>query len=552
MIHTVSSPSTTRSAWRRRPDLRRPASGVFAAVFLLTFFVWTSLDVQAQTQSAPPKKLPSAEKIVENHLKAVGGKKRLAAIRDVTREWTIQLNEQPIGTARIQTKAPASFRSEMQFGNGQIISGATPASAWVYGLDKRLLTLTGPEAAAAKLSALLEASHLIDYKKSNVMPRVISLGDLASEPAYIVEFSTRGGARLRYWFSVKSNRLGKIEDEARKTTTHLGDYRPTTAQPSLLEPHLLRLKTGDGELTFTLQRASYNTSISGVTFDPPKSDESLDIVGLLREVARNQEAVEKRVGEYAFVQKETDRELNDKGEFKKEKTKTYEVFPVAHREPVMKLISENGVTLTGERAAKEAKRVEEELLKVEREREQTEEKVERRRAERLRQRAAKGESDQNEDPTISQFLKVCEFVSPRRERFRDREAIVFDFRPRPGFKPSNRSETLISKLVGVAWIDQADKQVMRLEARMSEGFKMAGGLLLSLRPGAGLVMEQTRMAEGIWLPRFAQVNLSLKVFIFRGVDVNKTIEWSEYKHFKGDVGDYKLDTPKTESVEKKP
>ena len=81
---------------------------------------------------------------------------------------------------------------------------------------------------------------------------------------------------------------------------------------------------------------------------------------------------------------------------------------------------------------------------------------------------------------------------------------------------------------------------------------MVGGLLLSLRPGAGFVMEQTRMAEGIWLPRFAQVNLSLKVFIFRGLDVNKTIEWSDYKHFKGDVGDYKLDAPKTDSQEKKP
>ena len=66
---------------------------------------------------------------------------------------------------------------------------------------------------------------------------------------------------------------------------------------------------------------------------------------LLREVARNQDVVEKRVTEYAFLQKETDRELNGKGELKKEKTKVYEVFPVAHREPIMKLISENGVAL---------------------------------------------------------------------------------------------------------------------------------------------------------------------------------------------------------------
>jgi hypothetical protein len=122
-----------------------------------------------------------------------------------------------------------------------------------------------------------------------------------------------------------------------------------------------------------------------------------------------------------------------------------------------------------------------------------------------------------------------------------RETIVFDFRPRPGFRPKNREESLIAKLIGVIWIDPVDKQVIRLEARLAEGFKMAGGLLVSLKPGAALVIEQTRMAQGVWLPRFAQVNLSVKVLLFAGGDYNKTIEWGDYKHFSGDVKDYKID-----------
>ena len=56
-------------------------------------------------------------------------------------------------------------------------------------------------------------------------------------------------------------------------------------------------------------------------------------------------------------------------------------------------------------------------------------------------------------------------------------------------------------------------------------------------------MEQTRMAEGVWLPRFAQMNLSVKILLFGGGDYNKTIEWSDYKHFSGDVKDYKIDAP---------
>ena len=88
---------------------------------------------------------------------------------------------------------------------------------------------------------------------------------------------------------------------------------------------------------------------------------------------------------------------------------------------------------------------------------------------------------------------------------------------------------------------------------MAEGFKMGGGLVLSLRPGAALVMEQMRLKEGIWMPRFAQINLSVKVLLFGGGDMNQTLEWSDYKHFSADVDSYKLGLPKTgDTPSKKP
>ncbi len=528
--------------------------GGLVAAMLLVLLAGSSQPLIAQKKTSTNlQKLPSAQKVVDDYLKAIGGKKRAALIRDATYEWTIKLKDQTMGTARTQTKMPGSFRSEMTFANGQIISAANASSAWVHGLDGQLRTLTGAEAATAKLQALLDAGRLVDLKRLNVLARPISLGDLASEPAYAVEFSMRNGARLRYWFSVSSKLLVKIEDEARKSTVRFRDYRPGAARTSVLEPHTVGVSIGgNGELLLLLERVSYNMGVADSSFYPPRSIAAIDVTTLLLEVGRNQEEVEKRVTEYAFTQKETDREISNKGEIKKETVKVFEVFPLANREPIMKLVSENGVPLSPERAAKEAKRVEEEFLKAESERDKNEQRAERRRAELERKRPTQGKEADDRDPEISQFLRVSDFVSPRRERFRDREAVVFEFRPRPGFKPSNREESLISKLVGVVWIDPVDKQVMRFEARLAESFKMAGGLLLSLRPGAGLVIEQTRMAEGVWLPYLAQVNLSMKVLLFGGGDMNKTIEWSDYKHFKGDVRDYKLDTPTAETPDKKP
>src|SRR5882672_436839 len=171
------------------------ASFILCAVFLLALAGSNPTLLGAQQGSVAAKKLPSAENVVDGYLKAIGGKKHIAAIRDATYEWTIQLKDQTMGIAKTQTKAPASARTEMSFGNGQLVSGANARSAWIYGLDGRVHTYSDEEAGAAKLQAVLDARHLIDFKKSNVLARVVSVKNRESGPAYVVEFSLRSGAR---------------------------------------------------------------------------------------------------------------------------------------------------------------------------------------------------------------------------------------------------------------------------------------------------------------------------------------------------------------------
>ncbi|HEY1404047.1 MAG TPA: hypothetical protein VGB05_07980, partial [Pyrinomonadaceae bacterium] len=168
---------------------------------------------------------------------------------------------------------------------------------------------------------------------------------------------------------------------------------------------------------------------------------------------------------------------------------------------------------------------------------------EKRERERARAQGQAGESDADDNVGVGVFLRACEFVSPRRERFRDRDAIVFDFRPRPNFKPANRGESFVAKLAGVAWIDPVDKQVMRLEARLAEGFKVGGGLVASVRPGSAVVLEQTRLEDGVWLPRFEQINASAKIFFFAGFRLDAIREYSNYRRFSTDVGDAKVESP---------
>jgi len=62
----------------------------------------------------------------------------------------------------------------------------------------------------------------------------------------------------------------------------------------------------------------------------------------------------------------------------------------------MKLISENGVPLSGERATKEQKRVEEEFLKAERDKDKDAQRVQKDRAERERKKAARAKEGEDE------------------------------------------------------------------------------------------------------------------------------------------------------------
>jgi hypothetical protein len=503
--------------------LRRPIIFLAALLFALVLPLTSSAQ-----KPRGPQKLLSPDKIVANYLKTIGGKKRLAAIRDARYEWTVMLKEQAIGRARSEVKAPASVRLDLIFQNGEINEGANSSSAWMRGLDGKLRTLTDAEANSAKLMAMLEAGRFVDYKKQNVLARTLNLDETGAEPAYIVEFSMRNGARLRYWFGVNTHLLLKISDEARKTTLRFQDYR---TEGEVLEPHRIERELGEtGAITLSLESVRYNTGLASARFDPPAS-ETLDIGALLQEIDKNQEQIDERIGDYTFLEKNTEREISGKGELKKETVRVYEVYPVPGGTFVRKLVSENGVQLTNERAAREEKRVGEELEKAERERQK---------AAARRERDKDKKKKEDDDPGIADFLRAAELVSPRRERLRERETIVFDFRPRAGYKPRNDMESIVQKLTGIVWIDPVDKQVMRLEARLTDSYKVGGGLLASVRPGTAFVFEQRRMEDGVWLPVFTQVNVSAKILIFKGMEFNVTQEFSNYRRFKSSVEDYRL------------
>ncbi|HZI20221.1 MAG TPA: hypothetical protein VEY09_16685 [Pyrinomonadaceae bacterium] len=514
--------------------------------FLLCLIPAASASAAGQAQTAA--RLPAPEKIVASYVKALGGRKRVAAARQSTSEWDVTREGSAAGTARLRLKSPSSLRLDLLFADGESGEAANASTAWARERDGGLRTLTDAESLAARLQALLEASRFADFKKQKVLARTVAAEAVGGEQAYAVEFSNRAGARLRYWFGAQTGLMLQMSDEARGLRVRFGDWRARAGSALAAEPHRLELLRGSGPpLVLTLRESRHDVALADAAFDPP-ADAALDVPALLRELSSNQREVDRRIDDYTFTRKVTAREVNERGEVKKEKVAVYEVYPVTGVGWVHKLVEENGRPLSAERAAEESKRAAEALEKAARELD----KRERQKAER----AAKGREEKEDEDgirlTISDFLNACEFISPRRELFRGRAAIVFDFRPRPDFKPRTRAESLASKLSGVVWVDPEDRHVVRLEARLVGDFKVSGWMGVSVKPGSAFVFEQTRLPDGVWLPRFSQVNASAKVLFVAGMQVNRIDEFGDYKRFSAKAGDDRLDAPEKPAPDKEP
>ena len=93
------------------------------------------------------------------------------------------------------------------------------------------------------------------------------------------------------------------------------------------------------------------------------------------------------------------------------------------------------------------------------------------------------------------------------------------------------------KTAGVMWIDEKDKQVARLEASLFDSYKVGGGVLAKLQKGASFTLENERIGDEIWLPSRADINLSIKILLVKGLNINQVVRSYGYRKFETEVKD---------------
>ena len=187
-------------------------------------------------------------------------------------------------------------------------------------------------------------------------------------------------------------------------------------------------------------------------------------------------------------------------------------------------MKKNGKPLSEEELKKENEKTEKRI--------QEEQKKEKKKEEKEEKSKEEGkESKDKDDPGIETFLRVCQFVNPRRERFRGQDVLVFDFEPNPEYKPKNLVERVVKELAGVVWIDEKAKDVVRLEAYFVGDVRIAAGLLANLQKGTSFVFEQAFVNNEVWLPTYIEAHVGVRVLLLKGFKMNVATRYSDYKRF---------------------
>jgi hypothetical protein len=465
-----------------------------------------------------------AAKILNQYVKASGGAHALSKIQTITLEGTVAAqNGGKPGAYTFDVKLPNRYYSELVIGDQTLIESFNGKSAWHQNAAGEIATLVGPEGLQLEAAARYYNSHLLNQKKNKLVITSVGAAQVRGKDAYQLEVATPSGEEWQVYFDAQSHLIVKESAQVDGINQEIlyDDYR---AESGVQLAHKIELHRGADVFSIDVTRAAVNEPVGERVFDfPRKSQVQLpDLKALFKQIDANQQALDKIRENYAGTKVEEETDYEGSGKPKKPDVRESTFFYLDGTE-VSTLVKINGQPLSAEAQKKENARVLKQIDELEKAAQKKENPDQK----------AKPEQKDNEEVEVSidAFLRACQFVNPRRERFRGQDVLVFDFEPNPEYKARTLVEKVIQKLGGVIWIDEKALDVVRLDAFFVNNVKIAGGLLADLQKGTRVVLEQTYVNNEVWLPTYEEVHIDVRVLLVKGIKVDGSTRYSDYKKF---------------------
>jgi hypothetical protein len=231
---------------------------------------------------------------------------------------------------------------------------------------------------------------------------------------------------------------------------------------------------------------------------------------LTRDVVAHQKQLEKVRENYTYSSQMTQQDLDSNGKVTKtESIESENFFVNGHR--IGRQVKKDGKPLSDHDQQKETETVTKQVEK-----------------------AQKTPSDQpleGQSVSISRILEIMDVGTPRRESFRGRPTIIFDFAGRKDAKTHGFAEDASKKLKGTIWIDEADREVAHLEVTFSDNFHIAGGLIANVQKGSNFHFDQAPVDSGLWLPTGGEGNVQVRIVLVKNMRQHFIERDFDYKRF---------------------
>jgi len=235
-----------------------------------------------------------------------------------------------------------------------------------------------------------------------------------------------------------------------------------------------------------------------------------DIRQLMKDVQAHQKEVEKERENDTYTSLITTEDIDANGNVTKTETSEEENFFV-NGHLIDRTVKKDGKPLSEHEDRKETERVT-----------------------KLVEKAQSVPSDQpieGQTIKISRLLEIMDVRNPRRETYRGRPAIVFDFIGRRDAKTHGMIEDASKKLQGTIWIDEADRQVAHMEVSFNDNFHVAGGVLATIQKGSNFHFDQAPVGGGVWLPTGGEGAMQARLLVFKNMRQHYTERDYDFKRF---------------------
>jgi len=252
--------------------------------------------------------------------------------------------------------------------------------------------------------------------------------------------------------------------------------------------------------------------------DPPiPNSPTNDAREIVRRAAEHNQQNSNNGRNYTYLQRQDTRELDHSGQVKSRKVETWQITYL-DGSPYRRLVARNDQPLSADE-----QKAEEEKLRWNAEQRRMETSDERAHRVAEWQRRA----DRQRDP-IKEVPDAFDFTLLGEEQVAGRAVYRIEANPKPGFKPKSQFAAIFPKVKLHLWVDKADCQGARIEMEVLDSISF-GGFVVRLTKGTRLLIEQTRVADDLWMPKRFSLNAAARILLIKGFNREMDFTFSDYK-----------------------